>query len=103
MVSHHRKHAPRHLATASHPCSPWFAPPPASPWPPKRLPDLEPLLTFDLLFALTSPHGKAPRAEKLLLSCNRVHAARWPTGLRIPSSSGSSIPGPRPVAHTVAR
>jgi hypothetical protein len=27
--------------------------PPASPWPPKRLPAPEPLLTFDLLFALT--------------------------------------------------
>src|SRR4030081_1060110 len=63
MVSHHCKHAPRHLATAWHPCGPWFAQPPASPWPPKRLPTLEPLLTFDLLFALTSPHGKAPRPQ----------------------------------------
>src|ERR1700732_866533 len=81
MVSQRCKHAPRHLATASHLCSPWFAQPPASPWPPKRLPTLEPLLTFDLLFPLTSPHGKAPKAKKLLLPCNGVHAARWPTGL----------------------
>src|SRR5712671_984192 len=63
MVSRHCKHAPRRLEMASHPCSPWFAQPPASPWLPKRLPTLEPLLTFDLLFALTSPHAKAPRPK----------------------------------------
>jgi len=37
--------APRHLATASYPCSPWFERRLASPWLPKPLPTRFPMLT----------------------------------------------------------
>src|SRR3954470_14156928 len=47
MASRHHIHAPRHLATASYPCSPWFEPRLALSWPPKPLPTRFPMLTFD--------------------------------------------------------
>jgi hypothetical protein len=47
MVSRHRKHAPRHPATASYPCSLWFERRWASSWQPRPLPTRFPVLTFD--------------------------------------------------------
>src|SRR5262249_55248498 len=47
MLSHHHRHAPRHLATASYPCSPCFAQPPVSPRQLKQPLVQLPMLTFD--------------------------------------------------------
>ena len=47
IAGRHRKHAPRHLATASYPCSPWFAQPPVSPRQSKRPLVQVPMPTFD--------------------------------------------------------